>query len=199
VRLLVPVLTGVFVLAAIALPILRLWLRDGTFGFVAHRVRNPVEALVGAVFAGSVIGFALVASVVAQRPELALAVPPAVTAAGAVVAVVGLGIVVLAQAQMGASWRIGIDDRPTELVESGLYRWSRNPIYAGVLVWLAGMLLVAPSVAGAVLAAVSALAVEVQARLEERHLTAVHGERYLDYAARVGRFFPGVGRLTGAR
>jgi protein-S-isoprenylcysteine O-methyltransferase Ste14 len=191
VRLLVPALTGVFVLLAIALPIVRLWLRDGVFGVVAHRVRHPGDALVGAAFAGSVIGFALVASAVRPEP-----VAPLVPAVGVVVALVGLAIVIAAQAQMGASWRIGIDDRPTDLVQSGLYRWSRNPIYAGVLVWLAGMLLVAPSVPGAVLALVAVVTVELQARLEERHLVAVHGDRYLAYAGRVGRFFPGIGRLA---
>lgn len=191
-RLLVPVLTAVFVLLAIVLPIVRLWLREGTFGLVFHRARGPAEALVGAAFAGSVTAFALVASAVAQ---VAPAVPGPITVLGTFLALAGLAIVMAAQAQMGASWRIGIDDRPTDLVEEGLYRWSRNPIYAGVLVWLGGMLLVAPSVPGAVLALASLVAVEVQARLEERHLLALHGERYLAYAARVGRFFPGIGRL----
>jgi protein-S-isoprenylcysteine O-methyltransferase Ste14 len=57
------------------------------------------------------------------------------------------------------------------------------------------MLLVAPSVPGVLLALVVAASVEAQARLEERHLLALHGVRYREYAGRVGRFFPGVGRL----
>ena len=40
------------------------------------------------------------------------------------------------------------------------------------------------------------LALELQTRLiEEPYLTRVHGEQYTVYAARVGRFLPGVGRL----
>ncbi len=35
-----------------------------------------------------------------------------------------------------------------------------------------------------------------QTRAAEEHLTAMHGERYCAYAARVGRFAPGVGRLS---
>src|SRR5688500_3417423 len=118
-RVLVPVLTGVFVLAAIVWPIVRLWWRNRTFGLVAHRARRPEEVLVGASFATGVGGFAVVASVVAAVPGASLPVPPAVTWVGVAVALLGLGVVVAAQAQMGASWRIGIDDRPTELVERG--------------------------------------------------------------------------------
>jgi protein-S-isoprenylcysteine O-methyltransferase Ste14 len=37
---------------------------------------------------------------------------------------------------------------------------------------------------------------ELQTRLiEEPYLGAIHGERYAAYAARVGRFLPGIGRL----
>jgi len=35
-----------------------------------------------------------------------------------------------------------------------------------------------------------------QVRLEERHLVALHGDAYLRYASRTGRFLPGVGRLA---
>ncbi len=39
-------------------------------------------------------------------------------------------------------------------------------------------------------------ALELQVRaVEEPHLQAEHGERYRAYAARAGRFVPGVGRL----
>jgi hypothetical protein len=36
----------------------------------------------------------------------------------------GLALVVAAQAQMGASWRIGIDDRPTALRTGGVFALS---------------------------------------------------------------------------
>ena len=45
-------------------------------------------------------------------------------------------LTVLAQLQMGASWRVGIDDRPTELVTGGLFRVVRNPIFTALLVFL---------------------------------------------------------------
>jgi protein-S-isoprenylcysteine O-methyltransferase Ste14 len=40
------------------------------------------------------------------------------------------------------------------------------------------------------------IALEIQVRLvEERHLLRAHGDSYRQYAARVGRFVPGLGRL----
>jgi protein-S-isoprenylcysteine O-methyltransferase Ste14 len=43
-----------------------------------------------------------------------------------------------------------------------------------------------------------AASVQVQVRLvEEPYLLRVHGDAYRAYAARTGRFVPGVGRLRG--
>jgi protein-S-isoprenylcysteine O-methyltransferase Ste14 len=95
---------------------------------------------------------------------------------------------------MGASWRIGIDRRPTALVATGLYRLVRNPIYAGVLATVAGLALVTPCPWTLCLLLDTALLVTIQARLEEVHLLAQHGDAYRAYAAQVGRFVPGIGR-----
>jgi protein-S-isoprenylcysteine O-methyltransferase Ste14 len=41
------------------------------------------------------------------------------------------------------------------------------------------------------------LALEIQVRLvEEPYLLRTHGDAYREYAARVGRFVPGLGRLA---
>ena len=39
------------------------------------------------------------------------------------------------------------------------------------------------------------MALAAQTRLEEKHLAGLHGPSYRAYAARVGRFVPGIGRL----
>jgi protein-S-isoprenylcysteine O-methyltransferase Ste14 len=46
----------------------------------------------------------------------------------------------------------------------------------------------------ALLALVGALELQVR-RVEEPHLLRVHAATYRDYAARTGRFLPGIGRL----
>ena len=97
---------------------------------------------------------------------------------------------------MGRSWRIGIDDRPTGLIAHGLFAWSRNPIFTGMILTLIGAVLIAPAVWSIFFAAVTIVLIAVQTRFEERHLVELHGEAYIAYAQRVGRFLPGVGKLA---
>lgn len=197
-KLAVPLLGAIFAVAALGLPLTRLWWRSGLLGFVGHRSKDPLARAIGLGFGGLVAVWGVYAAAVGVFGPDALgvwAVPPALQGLGVGAVAVGLAIVVTAQAQMGLSWRIGIDDRPTALVEHGLYRWSRNPIYTGVLFFVAGMLLAAPGWIAAGLTGLVVAAIAVQVRLEERHLLAVHGETFRSYARRVGRFVPGLGRL----
>lgn len=61
---------------------------------------------------------------------------------------VSLAWIITAQAQMGASWRIGIDTSiPTKLVTSGVFAVSRNPIFLGMRAGLLGLFLVLPNAA----------------------------------------------------
>ena len=53
---------------------------------------------------------------------------------------------VVAQAQMGRSWRIGIDtSHTTALVSSGLFALSRNPIFLAMRVCLLSLVLIRPN------------------------------------------------------
>ena len=101
---------------------------------------------------------------------------------------------------MGRSWRIGVDPgERTELVTAGPFALVRNPIFAAMLPTALGLTLLVPSwVALAGLAGLIA-ALELQVRVvEEPYLLQVHGDAYATYAARVGRFVPGVGQLRGS-
>ena len=117
--------------------------------------------------------------------------------AGIVLAGAGVLVTFAAQGAMGASWRIGVDERErTELVTGGPFALVRNPIYAAMIPTSVGLALLVPNVLALVAVAALALALELQTRLvEEPHLLESHGSSYADYAARVGRFVPGVGRL----
>jgi protein-S-isoprenylcysteine O-methyltransferase Ste14 len=116
---------------------------------------------------------------------------------GLVLAVVGMVAAFAAQLMMGDSWRAGVDPgERTALVTSGPFRFVRNPILTAVLVTCTGLTLMVPTVVGLVGLALVVVANELLVRLvEEPHLRRVHGEEYARYAAAVGRFVPGVGRL----
>ena len=124
--------------------------------------------------------------------------PAALQAAGLVLALTGFAATLAAQTGMGASWRIGVD--PTErtaLVTDGVFAHARNPIFTAMVTAQAGIVLMVPTwVSVAALAALVA-AVQLQVRAaEEPYLLTTHGDAYADYAARTGRFVPGIGRLT---
>ena len=121
--------------------------------------------------------------------------------AGAVLAGAGIIGTLLTQLAMGASWRVGVDETErTDLVTSGPFAVVRNPIFTVILLTCAGVVLMVANtvtVAGWVLLAV---AVQLQVRVvEEPYLAATHGADYRAYAARVGRFVPGLGFLRGAQ
>jgi protein-S-isoprenylcysteine O-methyltransferase Ste14 len=113
----------------------------------------------------------------------------------------GLAATLAAQLAMGASWRVGVDHgERTELVTTGPFALVRNPIYAAMLPTSLGLTLMVPSVVAIAGLAALVLALEIQVRIvEEPYLRHVHGSAYADYAARVGRFFPGVGDLRPQR
>jgi protein-S-isoprenylcysteine O-methyltransferase Ste14 len=114
---------------------------------------------------------------------------PWISAAGVLLLGVSLAWLVAAQAQMGASWRIGIDTRRrTELVQHGLFSISRNPVFLAMRVTLAGLFLVFPAAATLVVLVAGEILMQVQVRLEEQHLLALHGEAYASYRSRVRRW-----------
>ena len=120
---------------------------------------------------------------------------------GLVVTVAGLLGVLAAQSGMGTSWRIGVDaTERTELVTSGAFAFVRNPVFTAMLAALAGMVLLAPTPVSAAAPLVLLAAVELQVRrVEEPYLLRTYGDIYARYAARVGRFLPGIGRLKSSR
>jgi protein-S-isoprenylcysteine O-methyltransferase Ste14 len=116
---------------------------------------------------------------------------------GTALALLGIAGTLYAQLAMGKSWRIGVDpEERTALVTGGPFALVRNPIYAAVWPTALGLALLVPSwVAIAGLAGIGA-ALELQVRvIEEPYLFRAHGNAYADYAARVGRFVPGIGRI----
>ncbi len=129
---------------------------------------------------------------------MCLWVPSAVLAwLGAALMAISTVVMVIAQLDMGASWRVGLDDTcKPGLVVGGLYRFSRNPIYAALLVMLTGYALLLPTWLSFAMLVGTALTVRNQAHEEEAHLLRLYGDTYIAYARRVGRFLPGMGRLA---
>lgn len=83
-------------------------------------------------------------------------------------------------------------DHPKQLVVSGLYRYVRNPMYLGVLLFLLGEALFLQYPAFVIYTAVWFGFVNVFVLLyEEPNLRRKFGESYRGYMAAVGRWVPG--------
>ena len=114
---------------------------------------------------------------------------PAVQWTGLIFLLVSFVWTIVAQAQMGNSWRIGIDnEHSTALVHTGVFRLSRNPIFLGMIVTLLGLFLLIPNVGTLLTLVVGVIVIGIQVRLEEEYLTRTHGEKYLEYRRSVRRW-----------
>ena len=110
--------------------------------------------------------------------------------------IAGLGLMAFAliwtataQMQMGKSWRIGIDtENKTELVEKGLFRVSRNPIFFGMRIALFGFFLTLPNAFTLLAVVLADVLMQIQVRLEEEFLRNAHGARYAEFCRKVRRW-----------
>jgi protein-S-isoprenylcysteine O-methyltransferase Ste14 len=193
-----------YVVALVVLFGVRSWIqlrRTGSTGFIGIS-GTPADAgwWGGVLFAAAmVLGLAgpllAVADVVTADP------PAAVQIAGLVLALAGFAATLAAQTGMGASWRIGVDPAErTDLVTNGVFAHVRNPIFTAMAAAQAGVVLMVPTWISvlALVALVAAVQLQVRA-VEEPYLRSVHGGAYAAYAARAGRFLPGIGRLPATQ
>lgn len=107
----------------------------------------------------------------------------------------GLGLLALRGynlAEFGGWGYLRPGDLPvsTDLNTSGLNARMRHPLYTGLLLALAGYLLVAPTLPHLISVACSAIYVLVGVRLEERKLRQHFGQAYTHYQTRVPMLLP---------
>lgn len=86
----------------------------------------------------------------------------------------------------------GISIPPRRLVASGPYRYCRNPMYLGHLIFLAGLAFTLNSWFAAAVLAYHLVWFDRRVREDEARLAARFGAAYRDYAARVQRWLPGL-------
>jgi protein-S-isoprenylcysteine O-methyltransferase Ste14 len=95
---------------------------------------------------------------------------------------------IIAQGHMKNSWRIGIDtETKTELITTGLFGLSRNPIFFGMTISLVGLFLTTPNAFTGLFLISGYMLIQIQIRLEEEFLTNQHGQNYLTYKQKVRR------------
>jgi protein-S-isoprenylcysteine O-methyltransferase Ste14 len=87
------------------------------------------------------------------------------------------------------TWRPMTPGQATSLVTSGVYRFTRNPIYLGMLLVLLGWAVLLASPVALLVSGVFVLYLNrFQIGPEERALSALMGQEFVDYRARVRRW-----------
>jgi protein-S-isoprenylcysteine O-methyltransferase Ste14 len=111
---------------------------------------------------------------------------------GAVLTILGVVAMVSARAALeraSTTWQPMTPGQTTRLVTTGVYGFSRNPMYLGMLLVMLGWGVLLASPAAMVVSAVFVLYIDrFQILPEERVLSAVLGQEFLEYLARVRRW-----------
>lgn len=86
----------------------------------------------------------------------------------------------------------GMDLMPERLVDHGPYRYTRNPMYLGHLIFMTGLVLTFQSWLALAILAINVVWFHRRVLSDEARLTAAFGADYIAYKARVKRWIPGV-------
>lgn len=114
---------------------------------------------------------------------------PVLIAFGIVLLTAGFASVLSINLAFGERWRSGIDpDAPKVLISSGIYRFSRNPMFLGVAISQFGFFLALPSVFTFICLVIGFLMLHRQTLSEEQHLQQVLLSDYTAYCSRVPRW-----------
>jgi len=188
-------LFGCLFLAAMLGRILSTYRRTGRFPIIWHEkdtASNFIVRLIVAIVAMEALSIILYAIYDSYYPYL---VPitylekSTIQSAGILLAYLSLGWSAIAQAQMGASWRVGIDtQQETALVAKGLYSFSRHPIYLGFISVTVGLFLAMPNAMSLVACVLAIVVLSIEARLEEEFLVSRYGDAYEAYLKQTRRW-----------
>lgn len=141
-----------------------------------------VQRVAGSAFALSVA--ALIVAAALAPADLTIW-----TIAAAIVSLIGTAIVIVAQVQMGRAWRVGVREGDAPLfVSHGLFRFSRNPIFVGMMLVGLSTAMVSGAWWSWAALALFVLSCIVQVRIEEAHLEASFGDAYRAFRRRVPRW-----------
>jgi protein-S-isoprenylcysteine O-methyltransferase Ste14 len=165
----------------------------------ATQVKNWVEKTLPTVFPFYRIGYNIIAIsillpllyVSIAAPNQALELPTWIWYLGIICMALGLVLLVRAfQAFDGAEF-LGIKKEATPLlVQKGMYKYVRHPLYFATIVLILGLFLCLPTQKMGLTLLISYTYIGIGYRLEERKLIAIFGAEYRAYQQRVKALIP---------
>jgi protein-S-isoprenylcysteine O-methyltransferase Ste14 len=86
----------------------------------------------------------------------------------------------------------GVETPPERLVATGLYSYTRNPMYLGHIIFLIGLTLTLKSWLAALITIATAIWFHSRVVGDEKKLIQTLGQPYVNYLASVKRWVPGL-------
>jgi protein-S-isoprenylcysteine O-methyltransferase Ste14 len=194
-RIFLPMYFVIFIAAAFGYRIYITWKRTGVKPYFLGKP-DSLLGIMGILIIVGVLTCLTVALIYSFSPSLYQTFGPIASMQrndlnvfGVFLLLISLAWIVFAQAQMGSSWRIGVDEsQKTDLVTSGVFRFSRNPIYLGMAATLIGLFFVLPTSTTLSLLVGGIATIHLQILLEEQDLQKKHGQVFTDYTKKVRRW-----------
>jgi len=86
----------------------------------------------------------------------------------------------------------GVEIPPDRIVDSGIYAWTRNPMYLGHIIFMTGLAISLRSLPGLALLIYHLFWFHSRVLHDEQRLQQLFGQPYLEYKTRVKRWIPGL-------
>lgn len=159
-------------------------------GICTHQIGRRKEKTLHTI--EMLMGIATLGAPAAQLLSIALGwscLPANARFTGFCIGMLGNLIFLLSVLCMKDSWRAGIPDKDkTELVTTGIYRYSRNPAFLSFDLQYVGVLLMYGNLLTLAFSLFAMVMLHLQILQEERYLTNVFGAPYQAYRSHVCRY-----------
>ncbi len=86
----------------------------------------------------------------------------------------------------------GLKNPPEALVTSGIYAYTRNPMYLGHFIYITGIAITLQSLAAVLLLIFTLIWYQPRVRKDEERLVELFGDDYEEYRNKVKRWLPGI-------
>jgi len=108
---------------------------------------------------------------------------------GLMLCYIGLVIFLIALISFGNSWRVGIDSsNQGKLVTTGIFKYSRNPIFLFMNIYFIGITLIYPTFLFIIMTLILIIGIHKQILNEEKHLSKTYKEDYQNYKKQTRRY-----------
>ena len=160
-------------------------------GICTHQIGRRKEQELHTV--DTLMSIATLGAPIAQLLSIAFGwshLPAGARFTGFCVGILGDAIFLLSVLCMKDSWRAGIPDKDkTELVTTGIYRFSRNPAFLGFDLMYVGVLLLYGNLLTLGFSVFAIVMLHLQILQEERYLVNTFGAPYQEYCRHVFRYW----------